>query len=243
MVAKALNRPSMTRPAMDDDVPQTGAKEQIIQQLRPLLKWLKNRWVITALFAVAYVPFAYMYYNAYTDHSDLQAQIDQQQAVLSLPEPKTDDIEAGFNSWTVALESAKAQQVTEIPASNLLELLLDAATSAGVTITSASTSENVRVPVGEELYHATPVILQVSGDVTNLRNFIAAIEGDAIEAMEVESSLISNVETGYSAALRVLMFNRPVTPEELAAEDGETNQAPTGRVSQEELDRAAGGGK
>ena len=244
MVAKALNRPQMAGPAArDGDAPEAGAMEQITRRLQPVISRLKNRWVILGIFLLAYVPFGYSYMNAYQAHSDLKAQVKEQEALLAVPERATGDIETSLASWTAALEAASSEQISPMADSNLVERLLLAANSVGVTLVSTSRSDNTKVTVGTDVYDATPVLMQAIGSYQGLQAFIAAIEGSAVEALEVQSSLITSQDGVYGASIRAIVFNRLATPEELAAMQGKKETVPTGRVTNEELDRAAGGGQ
>jgi hypothetical protein len=243
MVASALNRPQMTQPATDGDAPEAGMRERVIRQLQPIAVRLKNRWVILALFLLAYVPFGLNYMSAYQARTELQTQIDEQKALLAVPERATDDIEISLASWMAALEAASADQLSPKADSSFVERLLATANSAGVTIVSTSRSDNTKVTVGTDVYDATPVLLQVIGPIQGLQDFITAIEGDAIEALEVQNSLIASQEGVFGASIRAIVFNRLATAEELAAMKVNATPVPTGRVTNEELDRAAGGSK
>jgi hypothetical protein len=218
MVAKALNIRQQQRPNIDAEVDGlTTTREKIFRQLEPLLERLKNRWVILGIFVLTYVPFGVMYMGAFQDHRALQTQIEAQRSVLALPEPRTDDIEIGLASWTSAFEAARGQQVLELPDSDLLERLLSTAISTGVVIRNATTGENSVAEVGAESYETTPIVLQLAGSLPNLEAFIAAIEADAIEALEVQNARISLQESSYGASVRAIVFNRPLSEAELEA--------------------------
>ena len=240
MVAKAIGRPASSRPLADEEALESGLREKINRQLAPLLTRLKNRWVLLGLFVAAYIPFGLIYMGDYQDYNTLQAQISAQQSVLALPEPRTDDIETGFRSWTAALQAATQARVLELPDSGLVERLLDAAVRTGVTVSSISTSENDVVPVGIEFYEVTPVLMRLAGELAAIESFIAVLEDDAVEALEIQNSIVVPDGDGFSASIRVLVFNRPVSPDELDPEDLEEL---TRRVSDAELDAAAGAGK
>ncbi len=240
MVAKAISRSAAARNTGADDLIESGFSEKIKHQLAPLLGRLKNRWVILVLFTAAYVPFGVTYLGTYQDNVTLQSKISAQRAVLALPEPRTDDIETGLRSWTGALEAATQAQVLELPDSGLVERIISAANSAGVKVESLSTGINDIVPVGTEIYDVTPVLMRVRGDISALENFVALLEGDAVEAMEVKNSLVAPDNDSYIGSLRALVFNRPVAPEDLTDKQLESLSR---RVSDEELDAAAGGGK
>lgn len=240
MVANAIGRSSVPRPYADDEALEFGLREKINRQLGPVLSRLKNRWVLLGLFLAAYVPFGLMFMNAYQDHNVLKAGISAQQAVLALPEPRTDDIETGFRSWTAALQAANDAQVLELPDSGMVEKLLDVASSAGVRIASLSTSPNNIVPVGTEAYDVTPILMRVDGGLPQLEVFIGLLEGDAVGAVEIQSSLLTPGENGFLAAIRVLVFNKPVSADNLTSEQLEGLSR---RVTDAELDAAAQGGR
>ncbi len=240
MVAKAIDRSAAQRPVNDEDALESGLREKLNSQMAPLLARLKNRWVLLALFILAYVPFGVSFMGAYQDYTTLQTRISAQEAVLALPEPLTSDIAKGLTSWTAALETATQAQVLELADSSLVERLIAAATTTGIEIESVSTSENEVVPVGVEAYEVTPVLLRVRGDLPSIESFINLLEGDAIEALEIRNSLVAPDEEGFTATVRVLVFNRPVDPSEL---DEEELEELSRRVSDEELDAAAGGGR
>lgn len=240
MVADAIGRPPAQNSVNnDDDALGPGLRENLSRQLSPLLGRLKNRWVLLALFTVAVLPFGLQYTSAYQDYTRLQDQIAAQEAVLAVSEPRTDDIEAGLRSWTAALEAATDAQILELEDSTLLEKLIITASDTGVVIQSLSTSTNTIVPVGLEVYYVTPIILRVSGNIAQLESFIALLEGDAIEALEIQNSLLSPLEGDiFAGIVRAIVFNRPVDPSELNVEERE---ALSRRVSDAELDAAAGG--
>ncbi len=238
MVANAIGRSAAPRPDMDEDVLESGLRDNITRQLAPLMARLKNRWVILVLFIAAYIPFGFIFLGAYQDYNVLQGKISAQQAVLALPEPRTDDIETGLRSWTAALDAASQAQVLELADSTLVERILAAANSTGIAVESLSTSRNVVTPVGSEVYDTTPILLRVLGDLAAIESFIALLEGDAVEALEVKNSIVAPAEEGFGAALTVLVFNRPVDPSELSVAEAE---ALSRRVTDAELDAAAGG--
>lgn len=241
MVANAVGRPSapQQRSVSDDNAVQDpGLRENLARQLQPVLQHLKNRFVILLLFVLAYAPFGYMYLGAYQDHTALQDRIAEQEAVLALPEPRTDDIESGLRAWTAALQTATEAQVLELDDSELIESLISAAISVGVTIESLSTSNNTVIPVGEEIYDVTPVLMRMTGELAAIESYLSLLEDDAIEALEIENSLVAPEEIGFSGTVRALIFNRPVDPSELASEERESLSR---RVTDEELDAAAQG--
>jgi hypothetical protein len=240
MVAKAISRSTAARNTGDDDLIESGLSDKIKQQLAPLLTRLKNRWVILLLFIAAYIPFGVTYLGTYQDNVALQSKISAQRAVLGLPEPRTDDIETGLRSWTAALEAATQAQVLELPDSGLVERIISAANTAAVKIESLSTGVNDIVPVGSEIYEVTPVIMRVRGDISGVENFLALLEGDAVEAMEIKNSLVAPDNETYIGSVRALVFNRPVAPEDLTDKQLESLSR---IVSDAELDAAAGGGK
>ncbi len=240
MVANAIGRPPAPTPLnTDDDALEPGLRENLTRQLRPLLDRLKNRWVLLLLFLAAYLPFGLIYMQAYQDHTALQGRINAQEAVLALPEPRTDDIEQGLRSWTAALRAANDAQILELEDSTLIEQLIATANSTGLTIQSMSTSANTIVPVGAEAYDVTPFILRVSGEIAAIESFMALLEGDAVEALEIQNSLVSPQEEGdFAAVIRAIVFNRPVDPSLLTEEEQiELSR----RVTDEELDAAAAG--
>lgn len=245
MVAKAIGRSPAPRPVgpvgTDEDVLESGLRENITRQLDPLLGRLKNRWVLLALFTASYVPFGIIYVGAYQDYNILQDRIGAQEAVLALPEPRTDDIETGLRSWTAALQAATEAQVLELEDSSLIEKLIATATGAGISLDSLSTSNNDIVPVGTEVYDVTPVLLRVSGDIAAIESFIALLEGDAVEALEIQNSLVAPEDGGsFVGTIRALVFNRPVDPSLLEPDELE---ALSRRVTDAELDAAAAGGR
>ena len=240
MVAKAIDRSATPRPLDDVEGLESGLREKLNRQLAPLLRRLKNRWILLALFVAVYVPFGMSYLSAYQDYNTLHSQISAQQAVLALPEPRTDDIEIGLRSWTAAFDAATVAQVLELPDSSLIERLQAASISTSVTITSLSTSENDLVPAGTEIYDVTPVLMRVIGELAAIESFIALLEGDAIEALEVQNTLLTPDENGFTASIRALVFNRPVSIDDV---DPEKLEQLTRKVSDAELDAAARGGK
>ncbi len=240
MVAKAIGRPAAPPRSVSDDeaAVESGLRENITRQLQPLLKRLKNRWVLLVLFTLSYVPFGVIYMGAYQDHNALQEKISAQEAVLALPEPRTDDIETGLRSWTAALEAANEAQVLELADSELVERLIAAAIDTNVRIESLSTSTSTLVPVGQEIYDVTPVLIRASGPLPAIESFISVLEGDAVEALEIQNALLSPNDSGFSGTVRALVFNRPVDPSTLGTDDQE---ALSRRVTDEELDAAAQG--
>jgi hypothetical protein len=240
MVANAIGRSGSQRNLNDEVALESGLRENITRQLEPLVQRLKNRWIILGLFVLAYIPFGLTLLGAYQDNNALQSRISAQQAVLALPEPRTDDIETGLRSWTAALEAATNARVLELPDSALVDRLVAASIGTGVTITTLATSENDIIPVGSEAYDVTPVVMRVVGDLAAIESFLAVLEGDAVEALEVQNSLLVPDGTSFSASVTALVFNRPVALEEL---DAETLDELTRRVSDAELDAAARGGR
>ena len=240
MVAKAIGRSPTPRPTSDDEALESGLRENINRQLEPLLRRLKNRWVLLGLFTVLYVPFGVTYLGAYKDYTRLESQISAQQTVLALPEPLTDDIEIGLRSWSAALDAASDAQVLELPDSSLVEKLMAASIGTSVTISTLSTSENDIVPVGIEFYEVTPVLLRIAGEIAAIESFITLLEGDAVEALEVQSTLVTPGESGFTASIRSLVFNRPVSIDEV---DPEKLEQLSRKISDAELDAAAGAGR
>ncbi len=240
MVADAIGRPPTQSPVdHEDEVLEPGLRENISGQLRVLLGWLQNRWVLLAIFTVAVIPFGFNYWGAYQDNNELQAQIDSKAAVLAEAEPPTDDIEAGLRTWTAAREAASEAQILELEDSSLVEKLFATASAASVSIQSISTSPNTIVPVGIEAYEVTPFILRVSGSVAGIESYMALLEGDAIDALEIQNSLVAPLEGDtFSGVIRAIVFNRPIDPSEL---DSDELEELSRRVTDEELDAAAAG--
>ena len=240
MVAEAVGRSTSPGPVhrSEEEILEPGLRENLVRQLSPLLTRLKNRWVMLILFLMATTPFAMSWLNAYQDFNQLQERINAQEAVLALPEPRTDDIEEGLRSWTAALEAAQGAQVIELHDSELLEKFIAASNTVGVEILSVSTSSNVLVPVDVDVYDATPILLRIGGEIAAIESFIALIEADAVEALEVQNSLIAPTEEGdFIAVIRSIVFNRPVDPSLLAEDE---LQELSRRVTDAELDAAAG---
>ncbi len=240
MVAEAVGRPTAPGPAQrsEEEVLEPGFRENLFRHLNPILTRLKNRWVILLLFLLASAPFIFSYINSYSEFSTLQERINAQEAVLSLPEPRTDDIEEGLRSWAAALQAAQDAQVIELDDSALLERFIAAANSVGVEILSVSTSSNIIVPVDVDVYDATPILLRIGGEIAGIESFIALIEADAVEALEVQNSLIAPTEEGdFVAVVRSIVFNHPVDPSLLKKEELEELSR---RVTDAELDAAAG---
>lgn len=240
MVASAIGRSPNPSPInSDEDGLESGLRENLTRQAGPLLNKLKNRWVLSGLFLVALVLLGASYWGSYVVVSALRDQISAQEAVLALPEPRTDDIEAGLRSWTAARQAATEAQILELEDSTLIEKLIATAASTGISIQSMSTSVNSIVPVGTEVYDATPFILRVSGDIAAIESFMSLLEGDAIEALEIQNSLVAPKDgEGFTSIIRAIVFNRPIDPSELNVEQRE---ALSRRVSDAELDAAAAG--
>lgn len=238
MVAKAIGRPAAPPRSTSDDegAVEPGLRENVTRQLEPLLKRLKNRWVLLALFVLSYVPFGVIYMGAFQDYNTLQDQISAQEAVLALPEPRTDDIETGLRSWSAALEAASEAQVLELEDSELVQLLINAAIDTNVRIESLSTSTNVFVPVGDEIYDVTPILIRTTGPIAAIESFISVLEDGAVEALEIQNALVAPEDSGFIGTVRALVFNRPVDPSLL---NGDEQQVLPRRVTDEELDAAA----
>ena len=230
----------------DEELLELTGREKVLQRLQPVLRRLKNRWVILGAFLIAYVPFSMNFATAYQDFSTLDTQITNQRSVLALPEPRTDDIAIGLASWEAALESATEQQVIQLPASTLLERVVAAAVNVGVSVRRAGTLNDTQIPVGDEMYWATPIVLMAEGSFRDITNFIAALEGNAVGAFEVQNSLISKSGGTFVVSLRATVFNRPVPPYELIEEDEDprrprSNRLTTGPVDDDELSGASQG--
>ncbi len=242
MVADAIGRPPAPSPvSSEEEVLESGLRENLERRLAPLLRHLQNPWVIVAIFVFALAPFGARYWYAYQDLTDLNTQIDAREALLAEPEPPAEDIEAGLQTWTAALEAASEAQILELEDSVLIERLIDTADRTGIFIQSVSTSSSIIVPVGTEVYDATPFIVRVSGTAAQIESFVALLEGDVIEALEIQSLLLSPTEDDvFSGNVRAIVFNRPVDRSEL---DPEELEALSRRVTDEELDAAASGGR
>lgn len=242
MVASAIGRSPNPSPVhSDDEMLEAGLRENISRQIKPLADRLKNRWVILLLFVLAVTPFGLSYMNAYQDYTKLRTSISGQQAVLDLPEPRTDDIERGLQSWSAARESAVEEQNLELQDSILVEKLLEAAAIAEIEIQSMSTSANTIVPVGTEAYDATPFLLRISGEFAAIESFLFLLEGDAVEALEIQNSLVAPQDGDtLSGVIRAIVFNRPVDPSQL---DDDEREALSRRVTDAELDAAAAGAR
>lgn len=252
MVASAIGRPPNPSPinSTDDGLLETGQRENLSQLLNLAWSWLQKRLVLLAIFTLAVAPFGYSYMNAYQDYSDLQTQIRAKEAVLANGEQSTEQAQEEFRIWTDAHAAATEAQILELKDSDLVDRLIAAALSAGITIQSISTSNNTTVPVGTEVYDATPFILRVSGSIAAIESYISLLEGDAVEALEIQNTLIAPQDTGaaegeeevgesFTGIVSAIVFNRPIDPSEL---DPEQREALSRRVTDAELDAAAAGG-
>lgn len=241
MVASAIGRSPNPGPVNTEDE-QLGSslRENITRQAGPLLGYLKDWRVLLFLFLLAVSPFGFRYWAAYEDVTLLQEQINDKEALLAANEPPADDIEASLRTWTDAHQAATEAQILELEHSSLIEKLLAAAESTGISVQSMSTSGNTAVPVGTEVYDATPFILRISGEIAAIESFITLLEGDAVEALEIQNTLVAPQEgVGFTGVVRAIVFNRPIDPSEL---DEDERESLSRRVTDEELDAAAGGG-
>jgi Tfp pilus assembly protein PilO len=204
----------------------------------PAIKLLKKPIVIAVVFGLAYAWLLWVYMGAHTERQGLKAEINDLRAELSVNPAQTAGLEAEHARYLAVIAEAERQLVLTRKDSGILEQILATADATGVRIASAGISENVVAPLGTDIYEVTPILLQVDGSLEGLQLFVSQLEGKAIHAMEVGNSTISNSELGYTATIRTLVYNKPVSPESL----GEKDVVPTGRVTNEELDRAAGGG-
>lgn len=239
MVATALNRPNIPNANAADDFSAAGSRERIASLLDPAFKRLKNRLVILGIFAIVYLLLGWTYWVASSDRQALSGDINSLRAELSVNPAQTAGLEADLASYTSAISAAREQQILILKDSGILEKILLTTESAGVTVASAGISDNSVAPLGEDIYEVTPILLQVDGSLEQLEAFIRELEGRAITSMEVDSSSITSSEEGYSATIRAIVYNKPVSPDDLIGDD----DVPTGRVTNEELDRAAGGGQ
>ena len=237
MVATALNRPNSPNPESGDGAQPLSSRERINSLLGPAAQQLNNRLLILGIAVVVYAALGWIYWQSHSEHQGLSSEINALKAELSVNSEQSASLDADFALYTDAIATAKEQQILILRDSSILEKILATANSVGVTIASAGISENTVAPLGEDIYEVTPILLQVDGTLANLQMFINELEGRAITAMEVDNSTISNSEQNYTATIRTIVYNRPLTPDEL----GEEELVPTGRVTNEELDRAAGG--
>ena len=240
MVAKAVGRPAVPSRSTSDDegAVESGLLENVIRQLDPVLKHLKNRWIVLGLLLIGYFPLSYTYVTSFRDYNALQDQISTKEANLAEPEPPTARLENDFRTWSAAFEAASSEQDLQLQDSELVERLITISVDNNVRLESLSTSTSVLVPVGDELYDATPILMRTTGPIAAIESFISVLEDGPVEALEIQNALVAPEENGFSGTVRALVFNRPVDPSLL---EGDERQVPSRRVTDEELDAAAGG--
>ena len=234
MVARTLGRSSTPD---DDGVLESGLKENLSQQLGPLVERLKNRLVIFGLFMVGFAIFGFYTWDAYQQNVVLQSKIADQKAILAVQDGDPSLLEDQLQTFITSRDQVRELQVLGIPDSDLVDRIYATSQTTGVVISSISTSNAEIVIVGAEAYEVTPVLVRVSGDVASIESFLSLIESGAIGTAEVKNSLLAPEDSGFVAAIRAIVFNKPV---DISLLDEEEREELSRRVSDAELDAAAG---
>jgi len=176
--------------------------------------------VIVGVLAVLVV--AGLYLQSFNALNGVNDQLTEARATLAVPGPELPPLDEQLIAWETALNNAIDARVEAPVDSEFVQSIIVATVDTGVTLVTASAQRETTVEVGGTEYGASPYLIRVSGDLTDVQAFLRKLEGGMVQTLEVTSSIATQDTDGFLVSIGVIVRN------ELSVDDGLLDEGPAG---------------
>jgi Tfp pilus assembly protein PilN len=176
--------------------------------------------VIVGVLAVIVV--AGLYLQSFNALNRLNDQLTEARATLAVPGPELPPLDEQLIAWESALNNAIDARVEAPVDSEFVQTIIAAAVDTGVTLVTASAQRDTTVEVAGMEYGASPYLIRVSGDLTDVQSFLRKLESGLVQTLEVTSSIATQDTDGFLVSIGVIIRN------ELSVDDGPLDQGQNG---------------
>ena len=157
--------------------------------------------------ALAFLLLAGLYAQSWNSLNDVNGQLEDARLALAVPGPDLPPLDEQLRAWESALATAIDARVEAPLDSDFIRTIVDAASDTGVRLVTASAQREIVVEVAGVEYGASPYLIRVAGDLSNIQAFVGRLEGGLVEALEITSAVVVRDSDEFLLSTAVVVRN------------------------------------
>ena len=204
-----------------DAAPESPDRRGLRRALDISWHYIQKPLVLGTVFSLAYGVLGLQYYQAFQQAGQTQGRIEASRALASAPVPDKKDLGPEIVTWTAARDAALTVRVAALLDSDMVRRVTAVAQESGVVIQNASSLSGTRSHLQSGMYDVTTLTVKASGSLSAIEGFIARLEDNTFDTIEIQSSQTTQTEAFYSLALQALVYSEPAYEDVLKAKADE----------------------
>ncbi len=206
-------------------LPEASDRRGLYRAPGTVWHYVQKPLVLGTVFSLAYGVLGLQYYQAFQQAGQTQARIESSRALASAPVPDKKDLGPEIVTWTAARDAALTVRVAGLLDSDMVSRVVAVARESGVVIQNTSSLSGSRSQLQSGMYDVTTLTVKASGSLSAIEGFIARLEDNTFDTIEIQSSQTTQTEAFYALTLQALVYSEPAYEEVLEARAAEATAA------------------